>query len=665
MNKENTFAQEEHLGYPLLGSQWFRRTSTNGLALLRAWVVARGRWGAPLELSLIVAWAAWVGRDFLNLDPMVWPAGGEFPMVIQSHFIWKLFQECGACFFWNGLINGGYPAFAELQGAPLNPVVILATLTWGVVNGAKITLVLSLAVAGAAQWWLARVMKLGLIPRLWVAAIAVTGGHLAGKMENGGLTLILSTAMASLVLAPAIQLALTGRRRSAIWLAMTLALAATAGQGYLQIGLALGVLPALGIFLLDERLKPEPLWKEYLIAVILALLIAAVFLVPLGSFMPNFAKDLDDTFNAAQPLQYTPLNLVIENKAVFESTTLTNQPWPYLYLSYIGWVPVILAVLGVALGARSHWRLKWFFILALILVYLASRAKTFGLLAEMFPGVAASFRNTPLIAGLAVPLVLGLAAWGLDLLIARDWPTINWNLGTGEQAAVQTTWLVLLLPLLIALSSTYRFSRSWLVTTNPPQELVPIVEMIPKEPTRWVAPPFGEHFWSPVVLGAGFKATGILVPWRWEGRETPPPAVEAFRFYRGLPRDGEIGKKAGVTVFATPENYYASVRTASGIVPCHTEARGGNIDVECHTQTEGTLTVTENRWTGWSVTRNGASQRLLGGQWLQVNAPAGQHLYQFRYRPWDVTLGGILTILGLGLAVHWWRQDGHVLSGSS
>jgi hypothetical protein len=46
----------------------------------------------------------------------------------------------------------GVPAFVELHGAPLHPLVILTTLLWGAVNGAKLTVLACLALAGLAEW---------------------------------------------------------------------------------------------------------------------------------------------------------------------------------------------------------------------------------------------------------------------------------------------------------------------------------------------------------------------------------------------------------------------------------------------------------------------------------------------------------------------------------
>ncbi|HSD84106.1 MAG TPA: hypothetical protein VLG46_09620, partial [Anaerolineae bacterium] len=207
-------------------------------------------WSIWIELALIGLWTIWVGRAYLNLSPTIWPNGREFGMAIQAHFVWPLLPECGPCVFWNGLTNGGAPAFADLYSAVLHPIVIGATLLFGAIDGAKIILLAALFTAGVAQWGVAKVLQLGRLPRLWAAAMAVTGGHLAGRMEHGLVALVLSTAACSLIIAPGLDLALTRRRRSTVLLAIALALAVLAGQGYLQVGVLVAILPAFLVFLL-------------------------------------------------------------------------------------------------------------------------------------------------------------------------------------------------------------------------------------------------------------------------------------------------------------------------------------------------------------------------------------------------------------------------------
>jgi len=92
-------------------------------------------------------------------------------------------------------------------------------------------------------------------------------------------------------------------------------------------------------------------------------------------------------------------------------------------------------------------------------------------------------------------------------------------------------------------------------------------------------------------------------------------------------------------------------------IPCSATASGGDIDVECATNSSGKLIVTENSWTGWQANRDGIPIALDANRWLSVEAPAGSHHYEFRYRPWDVWVGLLLTLIGIVLCVRWWFRS--------
>jgi len=64
-------------------------------------------------------------------------------------------------------------------------------------------------------------------------------------------------------MAAGLTLALTGERRSAVWLSITTALALLAGQGYMQLGMVFGFFPSFLVFLLDGKLRLCPVWKGF------------------------------------------------------------------------------------------------------------------------------------------------------------------------------------------------------------------------------------------------------------------------------------------------------------------------------------------------------------------------------------------------------------------
>ena len=352
-------------------------------------------WGSPrfrqalligLELGILAIWAAMVCKPYLEMNLAVIPAGREFGSAVQTHHLWTQFQDCGWCALWNGSERGGYPAFADVHGSMLHPIVMLTTLIWGVVNGAKIALVISFWFGGVAQWWLARQLGVGWLARMWSAGIAIVGGHLAGRMELGAFGVVLSTAMTSLMFAGILWVARGGGRRAAVVLGILGASAALSGQGYIQVGL-LAMLPAMVFIFLDDPATLKTIWKDYALAIGVALLLSAPLWLPFLHFSPNFVKETDPEFVSAQPLAYLPLNLVIDSWAYYNSEALDKLPYPHLYTLYIGWIPVILAGVGLARG-RARRGFLWFLTGGIVLAFLTGSAVLLKWLTEIWPGVA-------------------------------------------------------------------------------------------------------------------------------------------------------------------------------------------------------------------------------------------------------------------------------------
>jgi len=615
---------------------------------LKTWIIP------TLELGIIAVWAMWVGREYLDFNPHIIPAGREFLSAIQTHNLWTQFQRCGWCALWNGSERGGYPAFTDVYGSMLHPLVILPTLAWGVINGSKVALVASLWFAGLAQWWLARELELGWLPRMWSSLTVVAGGHLAGRMEIGVFGIVLSTAMGSLIFPAVLGVSRNGGRRAVVLLAIATASVLLAGQGYIQIGL-LALLPASAFLLFDDSLRLRTVWRSYALAAGIAILLAAPLLVPLIHFYPNFAKDVDPVFKSTQSLAYLPLNLVINDMGYYASTVLGKLPYPYLYTLFIGWVPVILAVLGLSLGRREDRRWLYFLGSGVVLEFLIASATFWRGIGKLFDGLA-GVRNPSLIAGLAVPLILGLAAYGLDQLLKLDWPglsirTTNWP--HLSERVFSLKWL-LLIPLLFSLRANYDFAHHWLYTVHQEDNVAHVLEGLKTPSLQWVTPPFGEHFFIEPAVAMGLKVSPGIMPWHWKDRPYPVAALEAGRSGPPPGVDAQVAIAGGIPIYVRKGQEYAKIVTKDGQTPCTAKGSGGQLEVECSTAKPGRLVVEENSWSGWKAWRDGTSVSLRNGYWLEVEAPTGKHTYLFRYLPWDVPVGLFLFAIGVILCLWLW-----------
>jgi hypothetical protein len=468
-------------------------------------------------------------------------------------------------------------------------------------------------------------------------------------MEIGHVVLLLSTASASLVLAPALELLLTGKRRAVIWLGITLALTWLSGQGYLQIAVVFGILPPFLIFLLRDWHKPDALWKPFLLALAISLLLAGIFLVPLLHFWPNIAKDVDPELRMAQPLAYEPLNLVINSMEYYHTEFMGHLPFGYVYIAFIGWIPVLLALLALWLVPNDKRRLLIYFLVSIILLYVISSADLLLPLHKILP-VLDSIRNPPLFMGLVVPLVLGLSAWSIDILLKYTWPKIALIKDAGKSLALPLAWIVLAIPLLFSFVPVYQFSSQFLGLVDSP---IPwdVMRELKTASTQWVLTPWGEYPWIPPLFEQGMKLACSPRAWNWVGHPCPAPYMEVSRDPQASDHPGYVKSFNGISVLSSTGNQYAAIQSKSGMLPCSAAALGGNIDVKCKSDAAGMLVVEENYFPGWQVWQDGKPRQFEPGRWLSVQAEAGEHTYQFRYRPWDVWVGLAVTLFGMALAV--------------
>lgn len=602
-----------------------------------------------LELALLACIALLITQPYLDFNEKVIPAGNEFGSVIQNHHLWTRAQECGWCAIWNGSINGGYPAFVDLHGSALHPIVIITTLFWGVINGTKVALFLSFWLAGIAQWWLAKELKVSRLARLWTASLVIAGGHLSSRMELGTVGLIYSTAMASLVFAAVLYTIRKLNRKSVAVMGIILASSILSGQGYMQIGLAF-MSPAI-LFLIWYKKSNIRLWKNFALSVLIAFLLAASLLVPLLHFSPQMTKWSDPEFEVAQPFKYSLLNLVIDNPDYYRNDTLQKSGYPYMDGHYIGWIPVVLAIIGIVKINNDNRQYVLFLSTGVVLVFLTSSAISLKWVENFYPGIA-GVRHPPIISGLAIPLLLGLSAYGLDAVRNGKWPKVFLDINQETPAQpvdvdIPVKWLIILPLILIAFYQAREFSKHWIYTTKMETGLYEMIDALQTPSLEWVNPPFGEHRYAEPAIANGLKLSPGFMAWSWVEREPPAPRLEAL--LGGPPVDEVVVAKIidEVPIYLREYEHYAAIQNQDEIFPCVATGNGGSITVSCNSPVAGILTIKENYWNGWYAWQDGQSIKLLDNQYLQVHASEGEHTYKFNYLPWDVPLGIILSLTGV------------------
>ncbi|MBI3160718.1 MAG: hypothetical protein HYZ26_14055 [Chloroflexi bacterium] len=616
---------------------------------MKNWI--KSHWTALAEIAIVILWAYYVGKPLLVMDEGIFIFGREYGMAVSTHHFWTFVKQCGACALWNGAQIGGYPAMANTYAGILHPVTAIATLVWGVVNGSKVITVASLAAAGVAQWWLARELRLGFIARMWTALLAVAGGHLAGRLELGLVSLVLSTGFTALLFAGVLRLYRLRTWGAAMLLAALTASALLSGQGYIQICMAL-TLPAFGFLLVRPDLKLDGLWKKYALAGVVAVLLAAPMVLALAT--NHFFKSGLADFRSSQPLAYALVNFVIDSPDFYRSEVLGKWPNPNLYTLYIGWLPVIFAIVAVGLARRPERRVLYYLAASVVFIFVWMHPPLLAKLAEKIPAVA-NFRFPSFGYGIAVTPILALAGYTLDRIFALpNFPTLEFSAGGGAEKRVRlpATFLLVIL-LVLNVRSAYRFGQTYIMPQAMPDNTASILASLQTDSLQWIQPPLGEQYWTVVAVGMGLKVTGDSIPW-WvdEERVYPEPYYWILRDQNAQEGYTEVRAFNNEWLFVNPENQYAYVETPAGErIPCAGQGVGGDLTVTCDTPAAGTLVVHENNLHGWRAWVADQEVELGSGRWLELPLPAGKRLVTLRYRPWDAYAGFAITTLAAVFAL--------------
>lgn len=654
--------QVRMFGYPSYILTWLKyHRSISAEFQEMEWIKVRRKLALGAEWGAIVLWALWLGRNFLHNNPKEW-LPDDWVLIVQNYFTWERFSQCGACVFWNGSFNGGAPLLVDLLAALAHPLAVSLVLLTGAIVGSKLLAVFSLILAGLAQWYWAKILRLGRIARLWSAFLAVVGSHLIARFQSGLVEVVFSIASFSLVIAASIHLALTGRRKLAVGLGIFTGLAFLSGQGYLQLAFLLGVCPALLILLFNKKIALRPVWREFAWAAVIALLLSAILWVPfLHAFRDISKPGMDMEVSGVQPIGYQPLNLIIRDYDYYYSNHLGKSEYPSISVNYIGWFPILIALFAWRRIPRYKIQIALFFLASIFLIYGLSSAVLLKKLVSWFPffePILFLGRYPALIASLAVPFILALAAWGVDILLKLKQTEFELRFFSGNTFKGNLIWAIMI-PLIWSVWNVYDFVKPWLETQPVPDDIrvYEIASQIKPDTVQWVELPFGDWGLGLVAVENDIKLTNVFNHWAWKDRSLPPPYLRVSYDPADVSDPNYAGDVENISVYSYPDQYYAYVEMDGERVPCQAKATGGNIDVECQTASPGQLIVMENSWSGWKAKIDGKKTELNSPPWLSVEAPAGTHLYEFRYRPWDVPLGGVLSLIGIGLAIQLWRAE--------
>lgn len=397
---------------------------------LRAALRTAIRFGILLDLAVIVGVIILFARPVLNFDESHIPSGdpdweGAISFMqldrqsILDHAEYPL---------WDPYFRTGVPYAAEPRTHLLNPISTVPSLIWGVLNGSKVAIALSMVAAGLAMYYLAAVLGLSRPWRVWCGLLMAMSGALAGRVFVGHFTFITGLPYVPLVFA----LGLQALRRSGVAYPMlaglTSALLFLSGQYYYTIYAIPGLFLTFVFILTREgwangRLTPTrgaAVVGRGLAVVGWTIGFSAIRLLPQLESRGYFKGPRFD-LSGAQTLFASAENFFISD-TVYLNAHLLERAWNWWeYYYYVGIVPLVgLALVVAALQKPSHrFAIAW--CAALFGLYLAWAAAPHTFFQWIYDAAPVLYRirvPTRTLA-FATPFLILLAAFGLQHL--TDW----------------------------------------------------------------------------------------------------------------------------------------------------------------------------------------------------------------------------------------------------
>ena len=623
-------------------------------------------------LELIVITAVWFLVYGHSWDSVRIPVGGEYARSINSFYFWDMLRSCGSCAFWNPN-GGGKPVLADPYGSFMHPISAIASLSFGALGGASLTLALAFLMIGLASYWLAVALAVHPLVRVWFALASMLGGHITSRLELGSVGMPLSLAALWLAFAALVWYAFRPSFWRMLLAAVCVGTLMLAGQLYYQYFFVLSA--ALYWYYSwrtgDSTLHPR-LRFDVLVGVIIVALFASPLLINMVMTMGMYEKEADTAMPYAVPLTTQMVNFFLPNHVTSRADGLNPFPYVWAYATYIGFTPVIATVLGFRwLTIPTHRR---FGVLVTVIGAAAMMLAT-GVFSKLLNSlnitvitdIASGFRWIAIYNGVAGLAFLTYAALVFHAFLTNYHIGLAWvqRLFTWLQATVRFDARIMVVGLgaFYHLLGLHEFSnplvRSFAITEP---RINTMINDLAKQPPGYANLP-DWMFIAAMERGISSLPTplGIII----KEHPSPPPA------YLFATKKPEAFATSVIASYAddwalyrneNPDAAYAAVVDESGaITPCGHSKNGGQIEISCTAVPAGVLRVYEFGLRGWTANvDNGRTGAVPEGDWLRMPLTAGNHRVSFSYAPWYSWAGLIMLVvpwvLVIGLCVINYRR---------
>ncbi len=663
-------------------------TNDSGRPIARHWPLFWLEWLIILAVVFLYSRAA-----LLDFDPHQLAQTGEQNESATLPILAEIgLRRYGEIPLWNPYMLTGFPHAGDPVNHFWNPVATVPVLLFGGVNGMKVSLFLSLLVAGLGQWYLAHVFGLRGLPRLWAGLLFALSGGLALLLWLGWYELLVGAAWFPWCFA-LLWRALRGRdRRSVVFAALAVAMVVTAGGGYYPLYLAVSLAVLTVAALRQARGRRWYVLRRAVAVAGLGLALSAAYLVPLADGLRYTTRDAppDATQATSQPIPYALFNYVVADPAWFKLDALgKGSGWGWFY---IGALPLLALVFLPWAFARFRWRraglLTLLALLATLLLWHASRYPPVSTLYAVLPFLTTfRFPNRLLIVA-TIPLLAlaGLALQGLLVGARRYGRRIDRKCAPGDRLALLGFNLAAALLLAAATVDVYRTNQPFADNPHPRSANA-------RAALTWLRQA------DPDLYYVNLGGTAIYWDWLAYAYELEMPVLN-FRYNRGVrSMDAQYGPDSPFNaqpryVLAaaphTPPEPATLVRSFNEvnlwrrddalpfafaadpdgpITPGTVVAQPARLDGPNRLVVMGTadsagrqLVALVSDYPGWRLWIDGqrAEVQPVNG-YLAATMDAGTHEYVFAFRPISATVGMAVSALalvacGIGLAVG--RQKG-------
>jgi hypothetical protein len=422
---------------------------------------------------------------------------GDFePHTATTWIMARELFERGRLALWNPFIGTGMPLLGSPYFAVLDPLVILPLGIYGPIDGPKVAIVISVALAGVGQYWLGRTLGHTHLVAAVAGVIGMAAGTLVARLSSGfAFELGIQHGWIAAVIGASVRLLNAPSRHGVVITAVCLAMLFLSGTPYYLVVIVavLSVLTAARVAVLWFKRCTRPARTRDIVsclgamgaAALLAILLVAVQAVPLLALSSHVAKPNDLDLLGTQPPLITLLSFAISELTFWDNGAFdaSNFGWRVHY-SYIGATVLAFGLLAIpAIGVRRKWDLPALWLGALLALAWASARHTF--IFELWRRIPAlqQFRFWCVVAAVASVLLVAVCMSGADYALrsvmsgqTEGWgPRFTWRLiepsrsspsliGSGHGGTIWNISLLRLVLLALLLVQLWRaMSDPWIV----------------------------------------------------------------------------------------------------------------------------------------------------------------------------------------------------------